>query len=210
MHLRPNDDLVHPAARINYYRPGPDGTSQLYRTEPLLREDVRAYWGEVVSDADSPRRLLEDSAGGVYRPRAPVLGWARILVHSSGDFASGVPPSFEGAFAVNGDVHHVATTDNYLRRKRPDEPHPDAPEDPLDAHLVVFRNSDMYHAGSAEPAPRTCAHDSLPFNTDPRLNPSLRAPLAPPPWYDPLDLWSSNTTLSRRDDIGNGDVPSNK
>ncbi|KZV79815.1 hypothetical protein EXIGLDRAFT_448707 [Exidia glandulosa HHB12029] len=213
LHLRPNDDLVHPAARINYYRPGPDGSSQLYRTEPLLREDVRAYWGEVISDADSPRRLLEDAAGGLYRPKSPapsVLGWARVLVHSTGSIELGMPPSFEGAFSVNGDVHHVSTTDSYLRTKRPDDPHPESPEDPLDSQLVIFRNSDMYHDSDFESLPRSCAHDSLPYNTDPRLNPSLRSPLAPPPWYDPLDLWSSNSSLSRRDDIGsNGDAPAN-
>lgn len=217
LHLRPNDDLVHPAARINYYRPGPDGASELYRTEPLLREDVRAYWGEVLSDDASPARLLEDVAGGLYRPSSSpaeppsgtTLGWARVLVHSAGGEA---PPTFEGAFSVRGDVHHIATADAYRLTRRAGDPEPAPPADPLDAHLVIFRNSDMLAEDDDKQGgkrPMSCAHDSLPYNTDPHLNPALRPPVAPPPWYDPFDLLPANSTLRRRDDIGPGDMPSN-
>ncbi|KAH7103142.1 Metallo-peptidase family M12-domain-containing protein [Auriculariales sp. MPI-PUGE-AT-0066] len=212
LHLKPNDDLVHPAARINYYRPGPDGGSELYRTEPLLRESVRAYQGEVVradDDYSATRRLQEDAAGGLYRTYdAPlpsnVLGWARIVVHSEGDPVTGEPPSFEGAFSINGDIHHVSAYDSYILTRRSEDALPRAPTDPLDRHLVIYRNSDSVY--QSEERPQSCAHDSLAWNTDPTVNPALRPPAPVPTWYESL----LPTNFTRRDDInGNNGATNN-
>ncbi|KAJ7151650.1 Metallo-peptidase family M12-domain-containing protein [Mycena filopes] len=83
LHLRPNDHLIHPAARINYYSVGPDGTSYVSKTKPLLRESVKAYWGE-------------DAAGVVAAPQHPAeLGWARIMVHHQGDIDQRIAPPLD-------------------------------------------------------------------------------------------------------------------
>ncbi len=60
-----------------------DGTT---RTEPLLRESVKAYLGEVIDPQFSDVRLREDAAGVAYSafPEAE-LGWARIMIHDQGD-----------------------------------------------------------------------------------------------------------------------------
>lgn len=228
LHLRPNEHLIHPAARINYYKTGPNGQSVLSHTEPLLRESVKAYWGEVVPEDISSDRMREDAAGVAPRPsgKSP-LGWARIVVHHQGNVAKGQPPSFEGAFSVNGIVHHVKTKDNYVRNKHVLDPDVVVDDDP-DAMLVIFRDADMMtpheylsrlqdldsgyniHAYGG-----TCAHDALDFNSDPLLNPVLRKQRPPPStsWYDPLGFLlpgpvRSNESIYRRDDVAGGNSSS--
>ncbi|EMD41369.1 hypothetical protein CERSUDRAFT_101854 [Gelatoporia subvermispora B] len=226
LHLRPNDHLVHPAARINYYTTLSNGQSVLSHTEPLLRESVKAYWGEVVHAEATPERLREDAAGVLPRPSGKSeLGWARIMVHHQGDTEAGLAPSFEGAFSVNGMVHHVMTKDNYLRNKHSLDPHITISAADPDASLVIWRDSDIMPLdeeaaalsgsviGDETPArPPTCAHESVSFNTDPIQNPALRGPSKQPvtPWYDPLAFWGlSGSGLARRDDVANGNMSSN-
>ena len=216
------EHLIHPAARIKYYTTTPDGRTILRHTEPLLPESVRAYWGEVVAPDVTDDRMREDAAGVWPRPSGKSeLGWARIMVHHQGDISAGLPPSFEGAFSVNGIVHHVMTQDNYLRNKLALDPHivTDDPESPL----VIFRDSDVMTpheyriaaeglgAGEVFPPARTCGHDSLDFNTNPLVNSALRKPAPPPvtPWYDPFNFLHThahdgNSTLLRRDDVAGG------
>lgn len=175
-----------------------------------------AYWGEVVHPSASEGRMREDAAGVWPRPSGKEeLGWARITVHHQGDTSKGVAPVFEGAFSVDGKVHHVMTKDNYLRNKHHldpqltivDESHPDAA-------LVIFRDQDLMTAdehravtGGKEPYPakHTCAHDSLSHNVDPYENPVLRK--APVPstsaWYNPFGI-HGNSSLARRDDVAGG------
>ena len=217
LHLRPNDHLVHPAARITYHTIGPDGR-KVAHTEPLLRQNVKAYWGEVVHGDDSEDRLREDAVGVHPRPSGAhsELGWARITVHDQGDIDLGRPPSFEGAFSVNGDIYHVLTADNYMRTKHVADPHIELLDHP-DAGLVIFRDSDVMTAqeydGAKEPA-RTCAHDQLDWNTNPLANPALRRPPPPPttPWYDPMGLFNpfsnGNQSYGKRDDVAGGDMGS--
>ncbi|KAF7796585.1 hypothetical protein EIP86_007766 [Pleurotus ostreatoroseus] len=221
LHLRPNEHLIHPAARINYYATTPDGRNVLTHTEPLLRESVKAYWGEVVDADASAGRMREDAAGVWPRPSGTgELGWARIVVHHQGDVAAGVPPSFEGAFSANGIVHHVMTKDNYLRNKLSLDPH--VFEDSPDSELVIFRDSDVmthqeYHVAQGgldngltlSPA-RTCAHDNLEFNTNPLLNPALRRPTRQEvtPWYDAFGFHSFSN-VSKRDDVAGGNYTTN-
>ncbi|KAI0344240.1 hypothetical protein BDW22DRAFT_1355581 [Trametopsis cervina] len=227
LHLRPNEHLIHPAARIHYYKTGSDGQAVLSHTEPLLQESVKAYWGEVIPEEISTDRMREDAAGVYPRPSGKSeLGWARIVVHHQGDVSEGSPPSFEGAFSVNGIVHHVMTKDNYFRNKHDMDPHA-VLDDDADSGLVIFRDSDVmthdeYRSAlkglkvDVEPVPaaRTCAHDHLDFNTDPRLNPVLRKPPPMSPWYDPLGLLPppfarSNGSHSKRDDVMGGGSGSN-
>ncbi|KAA1468447.1 hypothetical protein DENSPDRAFT_814694 [Dentipellis sp. KUC8613] len=210
LHLRPNEHLIHPSARIAYT--APDGTRT--HTEPLLRSAVRAYWGEVVPAHASPARMREDAARVLPRPAgAPELGWARIVVHHQGDVAAGVPPVFEGAFSAGGVVHHVVTKENYLRNKHPLDPEiveVDGLLDP-DAALVVWRDSDVVPLRAGESAPgRMCGHDAHVWNTDPSVNPVLRkAPVSP--WRDPLGALvpAYADMLYRRDDVAGGGMGSN-
>ena len=217
LHLRPNDHLIHPAARIQYYKNGPDGQRVLSHTAPLLRESVKAYWGEVIPSHMSTDRLREDTAGVIPRPSGRYeLGWARITVYDQGDETAGRPPVFEGAFSVDGVVHHVQTKENYLRNKHNLDPHITLAEEHPDVNLVIWRDSDVMnrheHAkaldvplGSAVPAGETCGHDHMTFNTDPLQNNAIRRPPPPlnQPWYDALGLLPTSN-LSRRDDVAGG------
>ncbi|KAL4254484.1 Zinc metalloprotease [Abortiporus biennis] len=223
LHLRPNEHLIHPAARINYYKTAPDGRSVLSHTEPLLRESVMAYWGEVVHPEDTEARMREDAANVLPRPSGKSeLGWARITVHHQGDTSKGLPPSFEGAFSANGIIHHIMTKDNYIRNKHHMDPKLLIIDDSdPDSTLVIFRDSDImtpeeYHVASGgqgiAPAPgRTCGHDSLSFNRNPLENPALRKPHQGH-WYDPfgmINAYSPNSSLIARDDVAGGGMTSN-
>lgn len=222
LHLRPNDQLIHPSARINYFHTGPDGQNILSHTEPLLRESVKAYWGEVIPAQNSPSRMREDAAGVTPRPTGKSeLGWARIMVHTQGDVVQGTPPIFEGAFSVNGVVHHIMTKENYLRNKLTLDPELLSPLNDPDSRLVIWRDSDVMSAHEEQLAlasgdlpdssyrptrPHTCGHDDLSYNTDPLQNPALRK-ASSHPWYDPfgvLGMSFRNESLLKRDDVAGG------
>ncbi|KAI0656792.1 Metallo-peptidase family M12B Reprolysin-like-domain-containing protein [Cubamyces menziesii] len=216
LHLRPNDELVHPAARINYYTTTPDGQSVLSHTEPILRESVRVYWGEVIPAHVSPDRLREDTAGVLPRPsRHSELGWARITVYDQGDASVGRPPLFEGAFSADGVVHHIMTKDNYLRHRLTLDPHIQLSEDDPDSNLVIWRDSDVMSTdehtaaayldlGHTAPAGETCGHDRMDFNTDHQV---LRKPRPAPytPWYDAFGFLRG-ANFTRRDDVAGGSM----
>ncbi|KAG6845285.1 hypothetical protein H0H87_011436 [Tephrocybe sp. NHM501043] len=221
LHLRPNSHLIHPAARINYYETGPDGRSYVSHSEPLLRESVKAYWGEVIHDSHTDARMREDAAGVVPMLHPAELGWVRIMVHHQGDMERGIPPEFDGAFSVNGVVHHIMTKDNYLRTKSDLDPDATQPLDDLDSSLIIWRESDVMTAeeervakGDAShsvPAHKSasaesCGHDHLGFNTDPQQNPILlRKPTDSDSWLrTTLGGLFQNETLYARDDVGTG------
>ncbi|KAF7367419.1 Zinc metalloprotease [Mycena sanguinolenta] len=210
LHLRPNDHLIHPAARINYYSIGPDGTSYISRTKPLLRETVKAYWGEVIHADHSLTRMREDTAGVVPSPHPAELGWARIMVHHQGDIDQRIAPVFEGAFTVKGVVYHVTTKDNYERHKRPLDIAWTEPVDIIDSELVIWRDSDIMtaeeehfaHTGehaTPAPAPQTCGHDRMSYNTDPLQNPFLQKPATSPWLENPLGFFGNFS--AKRDDV---------
>ena len=175
--MRPNDHLIHPAARINYYTMLPDGREVLSRTKPLLRESVLAYWGEVIAAHHSPVRMLEDTAGVVPKPHPADLGWARLIVHHQGSTENGIPPVFEGAFSVNGVIYHVTTKENYLRNKLSFDPLISHSTEAVDDLLVIWRESDVmtpeeeYLVKEGRPTPgnfsvpQFCGHDRLEYNT---------------------------------------------
>ena len=205
----------------------PDGQTVLTRTEPLLRESVRAYYGDVIPAHLSSERLRLDAARVIPDTRNR-LGWARIMVHYQGNSNTGAPLIFGGAFTVNGVTHHVSTSDNYLRNKQYLDP------EIVDlshsgAGLVIWRDSDVlpHHEEavlrskhglppktSPLQQPASCAHDSLTYNTDPYENPALRKPQPYPSWYYPLNILdtystSSNVSTYKRDDVA-GDGMSTK
>lgn len=226
LHLRPSDHLVHPSARVNYYRTHPaTGESYLHRTEPLLKSDVKAYWGEVVDAETSAARLREDAVG--VRPGSrPHLGWARIMVHHQGDIGAGLAPVFEGAFSVDGVVYHVSLREKYTSVRHPLDP-PLVAVDVADTPLVIWRESDvmteeeearaMGRVLPARPSGGSCSHDSLSWNQDHEHNPVLRKQPASSPWYDPLGVldstvssWvSENASLVRRSDVAGGTAGTN-
>ena len=236
LHLRPNDHLVHPSARIVYYDTDPTGQSVISHTEPLLSSSIKAYWGEVVPAHVSEQRMRADAARAPHRA-SDVLGWARITVHDQGNELTGRPPVFEGAFSVRGITHHVATRDNYLRNRGRFDPNFDKDSSAVpDARLVIWRDSDVMEpweehvaltshgrehrrsrtskAGEFEPdiEPARCAHDNLPWNTDPQLNPMLRLLPNVGSWYDPFGIVGRSPLaelLVKRDDIA-GSGSSNK
>ncbi|KAL0945556.1 hypothetical protein HGRIS_014717 [Hohenbuehelia grisea] len=207
LHLRPNEHLIHPAARIKYYKTLDDGTSVPSHTEPLLRESIKAYMGDVVPEHVTTARMREDAAS-VATTALPTLGWARIMVHSQGDASNGRAPIFEGAFSANGVVHHIMTKDNYLRTKHTLDP--DVAVDIGDAgELVVWRDSDAMSpeeeeaaaqgsaSRSSAPIAQSCSHDTLAYNADIMENAYAQRPLTSPSWYESLGF----APLGKRDDV---------
>lgn len=221
LHLRPNDHLIHPAARISYYTTTSDGKEVLTHTKPLLRESVKAYLGEVIAADHSPARMREDAAGVIPKKHPEDLGWARILVHDQGNSNDGVPPVFEGAFSARGVIYHIMTKDNYLRNKQELDPLLTEPVDNTDASLVIWRESDVMtlkeehfaKTGVMFPpekvsTPQSCGHDRLDYN-DPNQNPMLRTSVQPS-WTNYLLNPLLNGSLYKRDDVptGNGGMGS--
>ncbi|KAJ7789469.1 zinc metalloprotease [Mycena olivaceomarginata] len=196
LHLRPNDHLIHPAARIKYYSTRPDGTTRT---------------GAKSSMPTTPSRVCARTPPASCPPRTPAtLGWARIMVHHQGDIDQRIAPVFEGAFTVEGVVYHIATKDNYLRHKRPLDAEAEEPVDIVDSALVIWRESDMMtpeeehfaHTGehaTLAPVPQTCGHDRMSYNTDPAQNPILQKP-ATNPWFEnPMNLFGNMS--AKRDDV---------
>lgn len=97
LHLHPNHELLHPEARINYYKNGPDGVSVLDHSEDLIKDSIMMFHGDVVRNEKTIQRLREDAAGGLdpsYRVPEGSEGWARIVLHSKqgvrGGYVSGL------------------------------------------------------------------------------------------------------------------------
>lgn len=217
LHLRPNDHLIHPAARVHYYTTTSDGREVLSHTQPLLRESVKAYLGEVIAPYHSPARMREDAAGVVPQLHPATLGWARIMVHKQGDADNGLAPVYEGAFSVKGVTHHIMTKENYLRNKLALDPELSDDVEITDSSLVIWRESDVMlpeeehfaKTGIRNPSgtivpPQSCGHDRLEYN-NPAQHPLL-TPSLPTSWTDRLPIPFMNDTMYRRDDVqtGNG------
>ncbi len=185
LHLRPNDDLIHSAARIRYYSTPTDGRPAVLReTVPILRHTVLAYVGDVVHGDRSDERMKED-ASRVWRHSSDPhsLGWARIMVHHQGDAETSDEPIYEGAFMYHGDTYHIMRAEKYMRVKHKHDPQVDV--DPSNPGLVIFRDTDLVETEPhfSKPKPSACGHDHLPFNSDPIMNPVLRVS---PPWQSSM------------------------
>ncbi|KAF8640719.1 hypothetical protein AX17_000371 [Amanita inopinata Kibby_2008] len=218
LHLRPNDDLVHPAARITYYTTSLDGHSTQKHTVPLQRETVKAYWGEVVAADHSPMRMREDAARIVHQSHPADLGFARIMIHDQGNTDLGIAPEYEGAFSVNGNIYHIMSKNNYLRHKHTLDPDLSQSLDSGDSTLVVWSESDIMspaeehatlhgeqpYSGQVLSELQSCGHDRLGYNS-PSENPVLRSPFhSTSRWIDPLSVLFGNHTLYGRDDVASG------
>lgn len=210
LHLRPNDNLIHPAARVSYYSTTPEGESYVTHSEPLLRSSVKAYWGEVIAADHTDARMREDAAGVVPMPHPSNLGSVRIMIHHQGDMERGIPPEYEGTFTVGGIAHHIMTKDNYLRTKSELDVDVSQPLDDIDSTLVIWRESDVMTAEEERvakretgiPVAKSCGHDRLGYNTDPAQNPILQKPLVSESWFaNPLAGLFQNETKQRRQDI---------
>jgi len=141
------------------------------------------------------------------------------MVHHQGDATTGKSPVFEGAFSVDGVIHHVTTLAAYMRLKHPLDPVIESEEEA--SELVIFRDSDimdereeaifkrsLFGEDEADEFPvsisETCAHDHLAWNTDASLNPTLRKQ-EDSAWFDSFEKYVTpfgfNTSLTRRDDV---------
>jgi hypothetical protein len=160
--------------------------------------------------------MREDAAGAVPTSHPSVLGWARLMVHHQGDAEKGAAPEFEGAFSVDGIVHHITTKDNYLRTKNKFDPDISQCLDVSDASLIIWRDSDVMTAEEehrtkgrasldefSNEAPQTCGHDRLGYNTDPTLNSILRKAASISWLSNPLGTFHHGKK-DRRDDVGAG------
>ncbi|KAF7785095.1 hypothetical protein Agabi119p4_1260 [Agaricus bisporus var. burnettii] len=225
-YIKKSDTPYFSPSSINYYDIGPDGRSVITHSKPLLREAVKAYWGEVVAADHSHARMREDAARISPDPKHPAnLGWARIMIHDQGDTDAAVAPEYEGSFSAHGDIYHISTTHNYLRTKHElDNESIEVLDSSLDSNLVIWRQSDMMtpeeqifvetgvKPEDMVPSHHGCGHDRLEFNTNPVLNPLLRTSRPPfTRWYDnPFGFLRNNASLIPRGDIqsSNGE-PSN-
>lgn len=153
---------------------------------------------------------------GSYRPPQcvpPFVVQCRPLrtIVGQGDNSLNIPPVFEGAFSVDGVVHHIVTVDKYLKNRLAEDPYPDN-ADNLDANLVIYRDSDITRADDDSKHIRTssCAHDRLDYNRDVERHPVLRLGAGldqsrsswNPFWSkDPASDFNIDTDIRRRNDV---------
>lgn len=164
IHLRPNEALFHPDAKINYL----SSTGEVVRSERIDPSEHMVYHGEVLDEYWTDQRLVEDHVGGgggmLYKRGSEsargVRGWASIhLVDRSGEGATGSmlstdPIIFQGAINIDGQLWHVLTKENYEKVK--DSLDPVASEQVGD--MVFFLEEGQTSHG--------CSHDDLEFNTN--------------------------------------------
>ena len=165
--LDPNHDLIHQDFGVTIL--AHDGTVR--EVQRPARSEHKVYRGEAFVD--------RPAHGGWSK-----AGWARIVVYRDGQ-----RPLFDGAFAIDGDNHHVQTATQYQRLRDPDDPVVDFPAGE-DASMVVWRDSDVIDddgdgdgdgdlptelkrsLGRSDEA--VCGADSLDFNA--RFDSGLQSP----------------------------------
>ncbi|KAG0224616.1 hypothetical protein BGW42_004979 [Actinomortierella wolfii] len=152
LYLEPNHDLFH---------------SNLDLGEDISRKDIRAYKGVVLDskqDADhhwdrirtSSRR--HDESGRTLEHmmyESGVVGWARMVIDQ--DEQDHNKLSLSGAFTAYDDTFHVTTKQLYHRQKRAEDAVPFSHES--ESHLVIFRDSDLYHANSNQQRRKRSTHE---------------------------------------------------
>lgn len=148
--LEPNHDVVADGAVVTYL----DTDGSIQRTEPIERLDHRVFKGTA----------FVQYPGDIEWTNA---GWARIHV-----LQDGPDPIFEGAFALNGDHHHVQTSGNYQQTRLRNDPRITSKSNEF---MVVWRDSDIISDESAHQGmdelkrsvqQDTCASQELLFNRD--------------------------------------------
>ncbi|KAJ4424511.1 hypothetical protein N0V82_000835 [Gnomoniopsis sp. IMI 355080] len=148
--LEPNHDVVADGATVTYL----DHDGSIQRTEPIDRLDHRVFKGTT----------FVQYPGDIEWTNA---GWARIHV-----LQDGPGPIFEGAFALNGDYHHVQTSGNYLQTRLSKDPEIEYEHG---EYMIVWRDSDIISDESVHQeldelkrsvSQDTCASGELLFNRD--------------------------------------------
>ena len=177
LHLRPNDELLHPdGATVRYYAINETtGESYVSNVETLMPGDVRAYHGVVLHPSHSDSRLSEDMAGvkrNVYTDRDwGVVGRASVVVHDDGSVSG--TPSFEGSFDWLGNTHYIQTARNYMSKRQVADPVLERRAEEDHGYIIIHRDSDIMSKRDAvsvgleeddESAKTGCSSDALNFN----------------------------------------------
>lgn len=182
MLLRPTEDLIHPNAKVVYNSVDPETGLSTDREEPLFREDVLAYSGVVLHEKEVSARLAEAKIGlrtGLEQS-GNNRGWARLML-SNGRIGETLA---EGAFSIDGEVHHLKTLENYRNSRRyPEnyEPHfharhlQDIEGDAGGSGLVLLRDRDLDHHAHQH-AKRAGGLHSSNMNVERRSSSSLSTP----------------------------------
>lgn len=187
MLLRPTQDLLHPDAKFIYTSTDPLTGLTAQHTEPLHRESVLAYSGYVLREDDVQARL-QAARIGLHLSEDTQRGWARLTLNQPSDSlqqSAGQKMLAEGAFELDGEMHHVKTFDSWMRSKR----HPEGFETHVSKRhleqgdgLVLLRDRDLDFGAyelpaavkreltaqglEAEESDSSCSHDKLEFNRD--------------------------------------------
>ena len=153
--LAPNHDVIADGATISYL----EADGSLGHSEPLDRSEYRVFKGQT---------FLQHRPGAEWTN----VGWARIMVLQDGQ-----NPTFEGAFRVDGDHHHVQTKTHYMQTKHVLDPELEASSS---EYMVVWRDSDIGtgftedNGGNLHAELRrsnsglpSCSADRLSFNAQP-------------------------------------------
>lgn len=141
--LEPNTELTLSANTLNLV----DRNGGIREIEPGLLRGSEAFKGRV-SVANNHDLVWRDA------------GWARVVLRGIDR-----PSFFEGAFSVDGDVHHVQTASNYRRTRHPEDPQMTSSQR---FHLVVRKDSEvMRDEGElrrSKSATASCGYHTLEFN----------------------------------------------
>lgn len=149
--LEPNHDVLADGATISYL--GHDGSVE--RTETINRFEHRVFKGTAFLQYPGDVEWTN-------------VGWARIHVHRDGP-----RPLFEGAFVINGDHHHVQTSENFRQTRLAKDPQIERrPEE----YMIFWRDSDIIGNEQLYPGvdelkrslgeKQSCAAGELLFNRD--------------------------------------------
>ena len=148
--LEPNHDILHDDFSVSYI--GHDG--QIREVEPVARHTQKVYRGRAFTQ--KPGRNGWSQAG-----------WARITVRSDGK-----NPTFEGAYRIYGDAHHIQTATHYRKQKHQLDPDIPTAADGGQEFMVVTRDSDIIQDPFAETelkrsaaGDESCGSDALGFNS---------------------------------------------
>ncbi|PGH07382.1 hypothetical protein AJ79_06284 [Helicocarpus griseus UAMH5409] len=146
--LEPNHDILPDGAQVHFV----DQAGNVQQSELIDRQNHKVFKGW---------SWVENEDGSWDR-----VGSARVVVKKDGP-----DPLFEGTFTVLDDHHHILLRSNYMRTKHELDPHLD---DTTAEYMIVFRDSDMGRPIEDDDLKRrsslkgrSCAADSLPFNSDP-------------------------------------------
>lgn len=179
--LEPNHDILDEHSQVQFL----DHNGHVKSTQPIARADHKVYLGEAYE--------IETDGTNTH------VGWTRITVRRDG-----ASPLFEGVFTRMGDHHHIELSSAYLSAKHPEDPELELREDD---YMTMYRDSDI---GPKTPAElrrkalddRSCAADSLEFNTDPQHPIYRELARRNEPQYGAMSI--GHLFEKRQDVVGNG------